>query len=344
MDNASFYHQELWGSDDTYSNFRIPGMLVTKEGTLLTYCEARRTSSDWAIMDILMQRSTDRGKTFSDYFPLAQGTEVHNTVNNPVMLQDKNGRIHFLYCEDYTINGGRILRRYSDDDGLTWSPCVDITSFAMPDYHNAFALGPGHGIVTADGTLLIPIWMVPKFYKAPLSSHTPSFISTLYSLDNGETWALGEILETNREVISPNETVAAVTSQGQIYLNIRHMGFCRAKAYSDTGYSRWTDYGPDYQLPDPHCFGSVAAYHDGKHPYSLIFGNCASKTGRNHVTVYASTDDGKTFPVSKLLDETRGGYVEVATDSKNGLVYVLYEESYGKKDYLAVFTYDWLTN
>jgi len=339
-----FEIKELWRGGDRYIRHRIPGMIVTKKGTLIVYNEAREPGDDWAMMDILMQRSTDHGKTFGEFIKLAEGNEDCNTVNNPVMVEDKNGRIHFLYCENYTVNGGRAMHRYSDDDGLTWSEPIDITGFTNPDYHNAFAFGPGHGIMTKDGTLIIPVWMVPKFYEAPIKSHTPSVVTTFYSKDNGETWELGNLLGTNTEIICPNETSAVLTSDGRVHLNIRFQGFCRAKAYSENGYSDWQDYAPDYKLPDPGCFGSVAAYNDGKHPYTMIFANCATKEDRSHVTVWASFDNGKTYPISKLIDSERGGYVEVAVDNKLGLIYVIYEEKWGLTDYFVAFDYDWLTN
>lgn len=334
---------DLWAPDDTYTNHRIPGMLVTDRGTLLVYCEARRSAGDWAMMDILMQRSEDCGETFGQKIILAAGSEEHNTVNNPVMLQERSGRIHFLYCEDYTIRGGRILRRYSDDDGLTWSEPIDITHFAMPEFHNAFALGPGHGIVTPDGTLLVPIWMVPRRYEEPLTRHSPSVVSTFFSRDGGETWSLGEILDTNPDVICPNESVAAVISAGEIYLNIRHQASHRAQAYSADGCSGWREYSPNRSLWDPRCFGSVAAYDDGVNPYSLIFVNCASKTGRKNITVRVSVDDGQSYPYARTVDAERGGYAEIAVDSRNGLIYLLYEDQYGITDHLVMCNYAWLT-
>lgn len=332
----------LWQGDDRYVRHRIPGMIVTRKGTIIAYHEARQAGDDWALMDILMQRSADHGKTFGDTIVLAEGNEACPTVNNPVMVEDKNGRIHFLYCENYTVNGGRALRRYSDDDGLTWSEPIEITAFTRPEYHNAFAFGPGHGIMTRDGVLIIPVWMVPTLYEAPIKSHAPSVVTTFYSTDNGETWALGEILGTTAEVICPNETTAALTADGRVHLNIRFKGYCRAKAYSENGYSDWQDYAPDYKLPDPGCFGAMVGYDDGKHPYTTIFANCASKEDRSHVTVYASLDDGKTYPVSRLLDAERGGYVEIAADPKAGLVYVLYEEKWGAADHFVTFDYEWL--
>ena len=343
MANAPYIRRlDLWEPDETYSNHRIPGMLVTDKGTLLVYCEARREASDWALMDILMQRSEDHGQTFSPKVVMAAGTEEHKTVNNPVMMQDKNGRIHFLYCEDYATKGGRVLRRYSDDDGMTWSAPIDITEFTMPHFRNAFALGPGHGITMLDGTLLVPIWMVPKYYHEHINSHIPSVLSTIYSKDCGETWAIGEILDTYKEVISPNETVAALTSDGRVYMNIRHMGHNRVKAYSCSGYSGWTHYVPDYKLPDAKCFGSVSAYHDGVHPYSIVFANCACQTARKEVTVRISNDDGQTYPISRIIDADRGGYVETAVDNKEGIIYVLYENEKGITDHFVAFNYEWV--
>ena len=332
----------LWQSDDRYVRHRIPGMIVTRKGTIIAYHEARQAGDDWALMDILMQRSTDYGKTFGDTIVLAEGNEACPTVNNPVMVEDKNGRIHFLYCENYTVNGGRALRRYSDDDGHTWSEPVEITAFTRPEYHNAFAFGPGHGIMTRDGVLIIPVWMVPKLYEAPIKSHAPSVVTTFYSTDNGETWALGEILSTTSEIICPNETAAALTADGRVHLNSRFQGYCRAKAYSENGYSDFRDYAPDYKRPDPGCFGSMVAYGDGKHPHTIIFANCASKEDRSHVTVYASFDGGKTYPVSRLLDAERGGYVEIAADPKAGRIYVLYEEKWGNAEHFVTFDYEWL--
>ena len=142
MNKPFFKTKPLWSRNESYSNHRIPGMIVTNCGTLIAYCEARQSESDWALMDIIMQRSTDHGQTFGAPYILAKGTKEKPTVNNPVMIQDKNGRIHFFYCENYTIMGGRALRRYSDDDGVTWSEAIDVTESTNPDFHNAFAFGP----------------------------------------------------------------------------------------------------------------------------------------------------------------------------------------------------------
>ena len=51
-----------------YTDFRIPGLVVTGRGTLLRYCECRRSRSDWAEIDIKINRSDDGGKPGSMFF------------------------------------------------------------------------------------------------------------------------------------------------------------------------------------------------------------------------------------------------------------------------------------
>ena len=337
---------EIWRGDPEgggYARHRIPGIFVTEKGTVIIYNEARYEPGDWSLMNVFCQRSTDGGKSFGEPIYLAYGTEEHKTVNNPVMMQDQNGRIHFLHCEDYGTNGGRILRRYSDDDGLTWSDPIDITRFTRPEFRNCMAFGPGHGIRTLDGTILVPMWMIPKFYEAPIRGHGPSVLATFYSRDNGETWAIGDILGSNFELQSPNETVATLLSDGRIYLNARCNNYWRAKAISLNGFSDWMEYSSEKGLIDPHCFGSVASYNRPDAPYTILFANCESKTKRQNVVVKGSTDDGKTWPLRRVIDAERGGYVEINVDNQSGNIYVLYENNAGETDHLAVFDYEWLS-
>lgn len=322
---------ELYRSDERYDRYRIPGMLVTGKGTLLTVCEARDNQSDWSRMDILLRRSSDGGKTFEEPILLAVGTEIHATVNNPVLTEDRHGRIHLLYCEDYATNGERVLQRISADDGLTWSKCRDITLSTEPDVRNVFALGPGHGICTKSGVILIPFWRVPKRYHADVGSHTPSEIGSLYSLDDGKTWQTGAIIATRDGLISPNETEFAELADGRIYLNARlGAGLTyRGRAYSTDGYSTWKEFEPDYLLNDPGCFGSCATYRIENGTDILFFANCDSKNERKNITLKCSADKGKTWNSKLVIDELRGGYAEIAVDKLHGNIYILYEEDYG---------------
>lgn len=342
MTNAELTIRRFWVPDGIYTNHRIPGIIVTSRGTVIVYNEARRTASDWAMMDIFMQRSADGGETFSEPIILARGDEVCPTVNNPVMMEDQRGRLHLLFCRDYTIGGGGAWHRFSDDDGLTWSKPRDITAATQPDLHNAFAFGPGHGICLADGTLLVPIWMVLKSAGVEEHKHVPSVLHTFFSRDGGESWQLGERIEATDAVVSPNETVAAEREDGSVLLTIRSMTRRRSLAHSADGTGGWSLPAPNEALPDPICFGSMIRYRGLDGRYALLHVNCACETARQNIVLRASFDDGATWPIARTLDADRGGYCDIAADEAKGMVYVLYEEKYGEDVYLARLTADWL--
>src|SRR3954451_22156532 len=154
---------DLWKSGEGgYKIYRIPGIIVTKAGTILAYTEARRfTGGDWDSIDIVMRRSTDGGKMFSPQRVIAHSPDVPRssvalerkqgkpddvTYDNPVMIADRNGAVHVLFCREYM----RVFYLRSDDDGQTFSNAVDITS-ALDQYRPEYAwrvvaTGPGHGI------------------------------------------------------------------------------------------------------------------------------------------------------------------------------------------------------
>lgn len=337
-----FYKHTVWNSETSeYEKHRIPGMIVTGRGTVIVYNEARLTPSDWARMDIFAQRSEDQGRTFGERIYLARSDERVQTVNNPVMVEDGKSRIHFLYCENYGISGGRMLHRVSADDGMTWSEAQDVTPATLPYYRNAFAFGPGHGIRTETGALIVPVWLVPKCYGQAEHSHNPSVISTFFSLDDGESWQLGDIIKSSESVVSPNETEVTLTRDGRVYLNARNHSHYRAAAYSPNGYSGWTDLRLDQALGDAICFGSCVTYRDAQRQ-AILMGHCACLTERKQVTIEVSFDDGRTWAHKKLLDADHGGYVEMGVDSARGLIYVLYEEDWGAKCHLNAFDFDWL--
>jgi len=325
--------------DEAYSNYRSPGTVITKTGTVLTYFEARRTAGDWAMMDILLCRSEDGGKTFSAPLTMAAGSDEFPTVNNPVCIVGNDGILHFIYCRNYSVGGGDVFCRRSSDDGRTWSEPVNIMASTMPEYHNAFAAGPCHGICKTDGTLLVPVWMVPKAAGESLTSHHPAVVSTLYSRDNGETWQLGEIIPPTDDCPDPNETQAAELSDGRIWLNCRCTGLgCRAVTVSDTGWNDWAPLQKEIRMTDPTCCGSVTtARYSGRH--ILLTVNCDHAKKRENLTCRASLDDGKTWPYALVVEPGDAGYADIAA-APDGKVYVLYEQSYGLRENWAEFTLD----
>ena len=322
-----------------YVKYRIPGIIVTKNDTILAYYEARAQNSDWAHIDLVLARSTDGGKTYAPDVCLVNGIEQGKTINNPVMFAGNDGTVHLLYCVEYGVSerGGGLYYKKSVDDGLTFSDPVDISDIKLPLNANAFAFGPGHGVCSKDGTLISAIWFVKKTRGESLTSHHKATVATVYSLDNGNTWQIGEeIPEEGLE--DPNESSIVELDDGTFMLNARvSKGNYRAVAHSKNGYSDWAPLRYDKNLMDPTCFGSLCARVDKNGHRQILFINCESQKGRVNLTLKGSEDNGKTWSKITTLRKKKAGYADVAANKK-GDIFVAYEVNGGYGEVIAKIT------
>jgi sialidase-1 len=369
--------------------YRIPGLVVTARGTVLAYCEARKyTGLDWDDIEILLRRSTDGGKSWSptQALPRPEGKLERNplaltnpelarrapvakegqiALNNPVAIADRGGAVHFLYCVDYY----RCFYLRSDDDGATFSKPVEITpTFAQfrKDYDaRVIATGPAHGIQMRNGRLLVPVWLSTGKGS---NAHHPSVVATIYSDDDGRTWRRGDIVANETDPLTdPNETVAAELTDGRVMLNMRNDSNAnrRAVAFSPDGATRWTRPVFDEQLKEPICMATLCRLSaKGKQDRDrLLFANPDSllrngKEGmpgkmrdRKSLTVKLSYDEGRTWPVARVLEPGTSGYSDLAV-GPDGTIYCLYERgSTDGKDHfatrtltLARFNLEWLSD
>ncbi len=304
-----------------FERARIPGLICTDKGTLIAYCELRRSESDWAVIDIGMKRSTDGGKSWSERQILVSG-EGSRTANNPVMIAGR-ACIYFLYCIDYS----RVFLMKSTDEGESWSSPRELTreiKESLGDFsYTCIATGPTHGICTDDGTILVPVWMSYD-YSDP-KSHHPSVIALLYSRDSGESFFVGK---TDGSLSDASECAAAQLSDGRIYMTIRHEGAekCRARAFVGNDFSIG-DIRLCSELPDPVCCAGVCALGDG-----LLFCNCADAVSRSRLTLRRISADGEIS--ESLLMASSAGYSDVAVSPAADRAYVLFEQ--GRYIYFGV--------
>ncbi len=363
---AGLERNEIFGADSGgYVVYRIPGIVVTGRGTVLAYCEARKSDrGDWNAIDIVMRRSTDGGRTFDaarriaeapgpyrkNPVALAQGLAATDDVthNNPVMIADakKPGVVHMVFNLEYM----RAFYQRSEDDGLTWSKPVEITAAFdafRPEYDwKVLATGPGHGIHLRTGRLVIPVWLS---LGTGGHAHRPSVVSTIYSDDRGATWRRGDIAIPNTEEwVNPSETTLVELRDGRVMLNARTESKARRRlvAVSADGARGWSRPAFDDALSEPVCFGSIV-----RHPRAGILfvnpDNPDDRTRRN-VTVRLSRDEGKTWKVKRSVEPGGSGYADIAV-AKDGAVLTLYERNEDVKGrwrtqglVLARFGVDWL--
>ncbi len=363
-----------------YALYRIPGIVTTKRGTVLAYCEARRTGkSDWDTIDILLRRSTDGGKTWTERAkiadvpgpksknPVALAQKLANpddvTYNNAVAIPDQNGAVHFLYCLEYA----RCFYIRSDDEGATWSKPVEITAAFdkfRPEYDwKVLATGPAHGIQLKTGRLIVPVWLS---LGTGGHAHRPSVTSVIYSDDLGRTWSRGEIAGPNQgEWIIPNETCAVQLADGRVLLNMRSESKAnrRLLTTSRDGVTAWSKPQFHEQLLEPICMASMVRLSEAPAKNRLLFANphnLARTDGkeapgkgrdRKNVSVKLSYDESATWPVSKTIEPGFSGYSDLAV-AKDGTILLFYERGStdGKDSYrtglltVARFNLEWLTD
>ncbi|KRE82518.1 hypothetical protein ASG89_14780 [Paenibacillus sp. Soil766] len=318
-------HQHLYkAGEHGYHTFRIPSLLVTHEGTVLAFSEARKNGAgDAGKIDIVLRRSTDNGHTWEPMqFIAADG---NNTIGNPCPVQDREtGTIWLLLnrnAEDgheHDILAGKksrdVLIMKSDDDGLTWSDMRDISQDVKRPEWTWYAAGPCHAVQLQSGRLLVPC------NHAVLNPETgtsgPYTAHVIYSDDHGATWQIGGIVGENT-----NECTLAEMPDGAIYMNMRsyHGYNRRAIAWSHDGGMTWSDITLDEALVEPICQGSVLADGQG----SILFSN-PSSVKRNNMTVKASRDGGHTWTVEKVIHEGPSAYSDLAI-TRDGNVLCLYE-------------------
>jgi sialidase-1 len=355
---ARFETTDLFESGrDGYTAYRIPGIVVTAKGTILAYCEARKSGHDWSEIDLLLRRSTDGGKTWgaptrvSEMLDRARRnpaapkkappSEAAITINNPVAITDRDGAVHLVYCVEYE----RCFHRRSDDDGVTFSPSVEITAAWEPlrkefDWR-VIAPGPGHGIQVRSGRLLVPVWM-SKGYDA--NGRHDTRVATIYSDDGGKAWRAGAIVPDVTPPGSPNESAVVELSDGRVMINMRHDSerHLRAVSTSPDGISQWSEPSFDEQLLEPSCMAGLARFADGR----IVFSNphVPRGRGRRNLTVKLSDDDGTTWRASRAVETGPSAYSDLAV-GPDGVIYCFYERG-EKKAYerltLARFNVDWL--
>ena len=353
-----YYHGELtvntyWTPQKDryeYIQYRLPGMVITKQGTVIIYGEARTDqntgsapawSTDQNLMDIYLRRSTDGGKTFEPAIYIARGEDyvadgLGETMNNPVMTVGNDGRLHLLFSCDVGEKG--LFYTFSDDDGESWTTPKNIkNSIAGASSYNWIACGPGHGVCLDNGRLVVPVWVTSQY-----------LVYTIYSDDNGETWKLGARVSGNKD-----ESAITKLSGGGVIISSRQYSLpydedtnashtehnsYRMIAASDDGSSKWSTSAYNTYLPDPACEGSMCYVDVPGLPYALLHINCNSKIDRKNITVRCSFDDGVTWGKSIVIDADAGGYSDIAV-TEDGKVYVVYERDAGKQVMLATFSF-----
>ncbi|MEO0480750.1 MAG: exo-alpha-sialidase [Planctomycetota bacterium] len=324
--------------DDGVRGYRIPGLVTTNAGSLIAVYDARwRGMGDLpGDVDVGMSRSEDGGRSWE---PMAivmdmGRDEAHafDGIGDPSILVDREtGTIWIAATWSHGNRAwrgsgpgltpeetGQLMLVRSDDDGMSWSEPINITSQVKQPEWCYLLQGPGRGIQMRDGTLVFPA----QFQASEEDGRVPSS-TILYSVDHGESWRLGQGARLNT-----TEAQVVETEPGVLMLNMRdNRGGSRAVCTtSDLGVT-WSEHPTSRRsLIEPVCNAALIRASERE----LLFVNPAVPRGpRRRMTVRWSPDLGETWPEGHelLLDAGVSAGYPSATMIDEDWVGVLFEGS-----------------
>ncbi|MEZ5944666.1 MAG: exo-alpha-sialidase [Planctomycetaceae bacterium] len=333
------------GGDNGVHTFRIPGLATTNQGTLIAVYDVRyRGGGDLpGDIDVGMSRSTDGGRTWEPMKVIMDMGDdpkwSSDGIGDPAVLVDRNtGTIWVAGTWSHgnrSWNGsgpglnpaetGQLMLVRSDDDGATWSDPINITEQVKRPEWCFILQGPGKGITMSDGTIVFAAQ-----YQDPPEKRRLPHSTIIYSQDHGETWHVGTGAHDDT-----TESQVVEVEPGVLMLN------CRYNRKSARVVMTTRDMGATWQkhptseraLIEPGtCMASLINVDAevGKDVGNwLLFSNPDSLRGRNHLTIKASSDNGKSWPKQHrlLLDEGSSAGYSCMSMIDEETIGILYEGS-----------------
>ena len=299
--------------------YRIPALAISKKGTILAFCEARRVGgADIGDNDAVVKRSTDNGKTWGPEIVIWD--DGGHSINNPSAVVDpKTGRI-WVYMGRWDGNAPSQHVAYSDDDGKTWSKSKDMTQILrsqIKDGRRLIIPGPGSGIALTRGKYAGRL-VIPMNHGAAWGP------SVVYSDDSGKTWKPGGALHANI-----GESKCAELCDGSVlFVGNPGRGTRRVLTIiTEGGTKNATKMWHAEDIKHASCQGAVERHSwpkDDK-PGLLLYSGPGVAGARAQGTLRGSYDEGKTWPWNLMYYQGGSGYSDIAVLA-DGRVAVLFEK------------------
>ncbi|MCE5325646.1 MAG: glycoside hydrolase [Planctomycetaceae bacterium] len=306
--------------------YRIPSLATTPKGTLLAFCEARKLSAkDKSPTKLVLKRSGDAGRSWGPMQTLADNGEA--ALMDPTVVVDRDtSRIWLFYVRyakgwnqppaDIKVCPVGLFALWSDDDGKSWSKADDLTAKLEQPQWTACCLGPGVGIQLRHGDkagrLIVP------FHHAKGQC---SGWHMIFSDDHGKSWQIGP-----KPVPHNSESQVAELADGSLLLNLRGSDSIRRVSRSRDSGQTWSALENDETLIEPRgCQASLMQYvaKGGDEEECLLFSNPADAKSRVNLTMRASYDGGKTWPLSRTIHSGPSAYscMTVLDDGQIGILF-----------------------
>ena len=347
------YETTIFSNGDEGSKFyRIPTIVTCKDGSLLL-CNDKRWFDKGDLpnkVDVVVKRSTDGGKTWGQTIYVAEPESKLGYGDASLVVDQDSGVILCIFngevgfAESTAERPIRVFVSKSFDNGLSWTKKVDITSqlygagCSHPERKTweAMFLTAGHTLQLRSGRIIAG--GVVRKQGSDIVSAVPA-----YSDDFGDTWDVA--IEA---CASPgDESKFVELNNGDILASIRHT---KARYFS-LSHSKGLAWDDAYEQPDikePGCNADMIRYTstlDGYDKDRILHTIVYNSETRINTTVLLSYDEGKTWPVKKVIYPGKSD-VSGITTRKDGEIVLYYEKEWndGFNETISIFSLEWLTD
>lgn len=359
---VTFDETTLWDNEvDPLASYHVHGLAVLRDDTILVATEGRHEVCDAGPRDLLLRRSTDGGDSWEDTRTLVPSVDGQSWGNPAFVVDRTTGGIFLFYMlsirlpENTSCSGdiGDLYMISSNDKGGTWTEPRAMSGL-FDHFPYDWALhgpGPGHGIQLDNGRLLLNCshrrvivgnTVEQRFYG----------VASIYSDDHGATWQA--TAEVPVSVAYPiNEARLVQRADGTVLVNGRAAAGGNRQRIVAVSEDRGLTWSAPLLDGSTGTFNAVDAsllrYTGGPRSSDvdrILFSRPDSPV-RTNMTVSVSYDEARSFRYSKVLNEGRSYYSELARLS-DGTILLLYgrdgnNASFPRKVVLARFSLDWLT-
>lgn len=325
-------------------NYRIPALRVLYDGSILIANDKRKyNETDLPEdIDIVSRRSTDGGHTWTEPVTIVEGRGVGKGFGDPVLVQAADGSVICAFVGGAGLwnstpeNPQRSYIVRSDDGGQTWSSPLDVTSQIWGKSaerkecrmgHSAF-FGSGTGLLLTKGKHAGRIMIVSAVTTKDNRLDNYAF----YSDDNGHTWTVSE-----RAYIGGDEAKVVELADGRVLMSIRQNGKRGYNISSDGGHT-WGKQQLWDDICTNACDGDIIRY-----DRNTLLHSVPNSMKRENVSIFVSTDEGKTWPYSKSICHYNSVYSSLAVLPDGTIAAYIEENPAGACEmWFLNFSFDWL--